>query len=69
MDNNEIMVRNNGVSAALHFQNEGGDVLIGRRIQASGPLEQVITDENLSETFDMRISVENHDGRFAARAV
>jgi iron complex transport system ATP-binding protein len=39
------------------------------RIQASGPLDQVITDENLSETFDMRISVENHDGRFAARAV
>ncbi|MET4581290.1 iron complex transport system ATP-binding protein [Conyzicola nivalis] len=39
------------------------------RIQASGPLDQVITDEHLSETFDMRISVENHDGRFAARAV
>ena len=39
------------------------------RIQASGPLDQVITDEHLSETFDMRIAVENHDGRFAARAV
>jgi iron complex transport system ATP-binding protein len=39
------------------------------RMQASGPLDEVITDENLSETFDMRISVENHDGRFAARAV
>jgi len=39
------------------------------RIQASGPLDEVITDEHLSETFDMRISVENHDGRFAARAV
>ena len=39
------------------------------RIQASGPLDEVITAEHLSETFDMRIAVENHDGRFAARAV
>ncbi|WP_411699778.1 ABC transporter ATP-binding protein [Conyzicola sp.] len=39
------------------------------RVQASGPLGDVITDEHLSETFDMRISVENHEGRFAARAV
>jgi iron complex transport system ATP-binding protein len=39
------------------------------RVQASGPLGDVITDEHLSETFGMRISVEQHDGRFAARAV
>jgi iron complex transport system ATP-binding protein len=39
------------------------------RVQASGPLGDVITDDHLSETFDMRISVEQHDGRFAARAV
>ncbi|GAB3606470.1 ABC transporter ATP-binding protein [Conyzicola nivalis] len=39
------------------------------RVQASGPLGEVITDDHLSETFDMRISVEQHEGRFAARAV
>jgi iron complex transport system ATP-binding protein len=39
------------------------------RVQASGTLGDVITDDHLSETFDMRISVEQHDGRFAARAV
>jgi iron complex transport system ATP-binding protein len=39
------------------------------RIQASGPLAEVITAENLTETFDMNIAVEQHDGRFAARAV
>jgi len=39
------------------------------RIQAAGPLTDVITDDHLSETFDMKISVEQHDGRFAARAV
>jgi len=39
------------------------------RIQASGPLADVITAENLTETFDMNIAVEQHDGRFAARAV
>jgi len=39
------------------------------RIQASGPLDDVITDDNLSATFDMGITVERHDGRFTARAV
>ena len=39
------------------------------RIQASGPLAEVITAENLTATFDMNIAVEQHDGRFAARAV
>jgi len=39
------------------------------RIQASGALDDVITDENLSATFDMGITVERHDGRFTARAV
>lgn len=29
MDNNEIMVRNNGVAAPLYLQNDGGDVLVG----------------------------------------
>lgn len=39
------------------------------RIQASGPLADVITAEHLSATFGMDITVERHDGRFAARAV
>jgi iron complex transport system ATP-binding protein len=39
------------------------------RIQASGALDEVITAEHLSATFDMDITVERHDGRFAARAV
>jgi iron complex transport system ATP-binding protein len=38
------------------------------RIQASGRLDEVITAENLSATFDMNITVERHEGRFAARA-
>jgi iron complex transport system ATP-binding protein len=38
------------------------------RIQASGPLDDVITAENLSETFGLSLTVERHDGRFAARA-
>lgn len=29
MDNNEIMVRNNGLPAPLYLQNEGGDVYVG----------------------------------------
>ncbi|GAB2458823.1 iron complex transport system ATP-binding protein [Conyzicola lurida] len=39
------------------------------RIQAAGPLDEVITAENLSATFGMDITVERHDGRFAARAL
>jgi len=39
------------------------------RVQASGALDDVITDGNLSATFDMAITVERHDGRFTARAV
>ena len=39
------------------------------RIQAAGALTDVITDDALSETFDMKIAVEQHDGRFSARAV
>jgi len=39
------------------------------RVQASGPLADVITAEHLSATFGMEITVEQHDGRFAARAV
>jgi iron complex transport system ATP-binding protein len=39
------------------------------RIQAAGPLDEVISAEHLSATFDMDITVERHEGRFAARAV
>ena len=39
------------------------------RIQASGPLDEVITGGHLSATFDVELAVERHDGRFTARAV
>jgi iron complex transport system ATP-binding protein len=39
------------------------------RIQASGPLDEVITAEHLGATFGVELAVERHDGRFTARAV
>ena len=39
------------------------------RIQAAGPVAEVITDQNLSETFDQNIEVTATNGRYAARAV
>jgi iron complex transport system ATP-binding protein len=39
------------------------------RITASGPIAEVLTAENLSQTFGLDLSVEEHDGRFTARAV
>jgi iron complex transport system ATP-binding protein len=37
-------------------------------VQAAGPIGDVITSENLSETFDMELVVEHKDERFTARA-
>jgi iron complex transport system ATP-binding protein len=37
-------------------------------VQAAGPIADVITSENLSETFDMELVVEHKDERFTARA-
>jgi iron complex transport system ATP-binding protein len=39
------------------------------RITASGPIAEVLTAENLSATFGLDLDVEEHDGRFTARAV
>ena len=39
------------------------------RITASGPIAEVLTAENLSQTFGLDLAVEEHDGRFTARAV
>ena len=37
-------------------------------ITASGPIAEVLTAENLSETFGLELTVEESDGRFTARA-
>lgn len=38
------------------------------RVQAAGPITEVITSENLSESYGLDLVVENKDGRFTARA-
>ncbi|MBB1510206.1 ABC transporter ATP-binding protein [Tessaracoccus sp. MC1756] len=37
-------------------------------VVASGPVESTLTDEHLSATFDMPLTVTQHDGRWAARS-
>jgi iron complex transport system ATP-binding protein len=37
-------------------------------IRAAGPIREVLTSENLSETFGLPLSIEEKDGRFTARA-
>jgi iron complex transport system ATP-binding protein len=44
-------------------------MLLGRgRIVAAGPLQQVVTAENLSATFGIPLAVTHWAGRFTARA-
>lgn len=43
-------------------------LLADGRITASGPIREVITAENLSATFGLPLTLEEHDSRFAARA-
>lgn len=38
------------------------------RMTAAGPIEEVLTDENLTETFSLPLSVRHEDGRWTARA-
>lgn len=38
------------------------------QITAAGPMGETLNSENLSHCFDLNIKVENHDGRYAARA-
>jgi len=46
------------------------DVLLlrGGRVVAQGPLEITLTEENLSETFGLPLSLERHGDRWSARA-
>ncbi len=43
-------------------------LLSGGKLTAAGPIGEVITSENLSETFGLPLSVEEKDGRYTARA-
>jgi iron complex transport system ATP-binding protein len=39
------------------------------RIQASGPVTEILTDESLSECFGRLLRIDAHDGRWSARAL
>ncbi|WP_112236621.1 ABC transporter ATP-binding protein [Kribbella monticola] len=39
------------------------------RIVAAGPIDQALTDQNLSDTFDLALSLTHSDGRYFARAL
>lgn len=43
-------------------------VLSGGRIVKAGPINEVLTDQVLSEAFDLALAVTNSDGRWTARA-
>ena len=44
-------------------------LMAGGRVTAAGPIDQTLTDENLSEAFGMALRVESSDGRWSARSV
>ena len=39
------------------------------RIVSAGPMDQALTAETLSETFDLALSLKQEDGRYTARAL
>jgi iron complex transport system ATP-binding protein len=39
------------------------------RVVAAGPIDQALTAENLSDTFDLALSLDHNDGRYFARAL
>lgn len=43
-------------------------LLKGGRVSAAGPLRETLTAENLSETFELALTLREDDGRFMARA-
>ncbi|QIK71354.1 ABC transporter ATP-binding protein [Propioniciclava coleopterorum] len=43
-------------------------LLKGGRVVAAGPIDEVLTDDRLSETFDLPLVVTQQDGRWSARA-
>ena len=43
-------------------------LLADGEVHAAGPIDEVLTAENLSDVFGLKLSVVNDDGRFSARA-
>ncbi|MCU1584415.1 MAG: transporter ATP-binding protein [Microbacteriaceae bacterium] len=61
-----IMVTHHVEEIPVGFNN--AMLLADGRITAAGPIADVLTSENLTETFGRPLQVEERDGRFAARA-
>jgi iron complex transport system ATP-binding protein len=61
-----IMVTHHVEEIPLGFGN--AMLLSDGRITAAGPIADVLTSENLTETFARPLQIEERDGRFAARA-
>jgi iron complex transport system ATP-binding protein len=43
-------------------------LLADGEVQVAGPIEEVLTSQNVSDTFGLGVEVENRDGRYTARA-
>ncbi|MEX1077622.1 MAG: ABC transporter ATP-binding protein [Homoserinimonas sp.] len=43
-------------------------LLADGEVQVAGPIETVLTSQNVSDTFGLGVEIELHDGRFTARA-
>ena len=44
-------------------------MLAGGRVAASGPLEEVLTEESLSECYGLDLRLSSEDGRWTVRVV
>jgi hypothetical protein len=66
IDNNEIQARDNGVPSILHFQADGGTVLIGQNSGGSAtlvtPVIQITGGSDFSEMFDVGGEVASQPG-------
>jgi iron complex transport system ATP-binding protein len=61
-----VMVTHHVEEIPLGFGN--ALLLSGGKITAAGPIDEVITAENLSTTFGLPLSLDRNDGRYSARA-
>ena len=43
-------------------------LLADGEVQVAGPIDEVLTSQNVSDTFGLGIEIERHEGRFTARA-
>jgi iron complex transport system ATP-binding protein len=43
-------------------------LLADGEIQVAGPIDEVLTSQNVSDTFGLGVEIQQHDGRFTARA-